>query len=233
MPELHPLPDIPEGIVSTPWDSVIFGIPTFEITEPKKELLVWSAGHKGHFTLRIPSENRKSDIERYGFYYCDTLVEPHCKKSSFRGHHHPTSEISVSSKYDLDAILDQSRHLFGHDRFHKDPNVRPEDADIRYLNWIGDLHKGSHLYAFFVDGILAGFWSSIENKIPLHAIFNAFSGKRIAKYLWTQGCILLFNTGYDEIYSSVSVSNQPVINLYTSLGFRFYAPLDVYHLYNA
>lgn len=233
MPDVSSYPEIPDGITPTPWDSVILGIPTFEITHPGEKALLWAQKNKGHFTVRLSSEKKKAGIEKFGFYYCDTLIEPHCTRDAFRGYNDPELNISLSSQYRLDEILDNSRRIFSHDRFHKDPNICSEHADRRYLNWIRDLHKQTSLYALYLDSALVGFWSSLDNKIPLHAVFAGFQGKGLGKHLWTKGCEMMFDKEYDEICSSVSISNLPIMNLYSSLGFKFYHPMDIFHLYNA
>ena len=38
-----------------------------------------------------------------------------------------------------------------------------------------------------------------------------------------------FEKGYDEVRSSISVSNLPALNLYSSLGFYFGSAQDIYH----
>ena len=52
----------------------------------------------------------------------------------------------------------------------------------------------------------------------------------MAKYFWSKACQAMFKLGYKEIISSISTSNVAVLNLYTSLGFKFKNVQDVYHL---
>ena len=67
------------------------------------------------------------------------------------------------------------------------------------------------------------------NKLVLHAVSEKFRGGGLAKYLWSVACKDLFGRGHQELTSSVSAANLPVVNLYASLGFRFRNSLDVYH----
>jgi ribosomal protein S18 acetylase RimI-like enzyme len=58
---------------------------------------------------------------------------------------------------------------------------------------------------------------------------DSFRGKGLAKYLWSTGCRELFKRGHKELSSSISAANLAVLNLYSSLGFRFRNAVDVYH----
>jgi len=77
---------------------------------------------------------------------------------------------------------------------------------------------------------LAGFWAFSDNQILLHALSPDYRGKGMAKYFWSLACQEMFKLGYQEIISSVSASNLAVVNLYSSLGFKFKNPQDIYHL---
>ena len=80
------------------------------------------------------------------------------------------------------------------------------------------------------DQELAGFFGFSEQKILLHALKSSYRGKGMAKYFWSKACQAMFKLGYKEIISSISTSNVAVLNLYTSLGFKFKNVQDVYHL---
>jgi len=54
-------------------------------------------------------------------------------------------------------------------------------------------------------------------------------GRGLAKYFWSAVCRHLFAQGQREIRSSISFVNIAVINLYSTLGFRFRKPVDIYH----
>jgi ribosomal protein S18 acetylase RimI-like enzyme len=66
----------------------------------------------------------------------------------------------------------------------------------------------------------------------LHAVAREFRGRGLAKYLWSAACHHFFDVfGFEVLESSISAANLPVLNLYTSLGFRFRNCCDVYHLH--
>jgi hypothetical protein len=68
-----------------------------------------------------------------------------------------------------------------------------------------------------------------KNTLVLHAVAEKYRGKGLSKYWWSAVCRELLAIGPDEVKSSISASNIPVLNLYTSLGFSFRNPMDIYH----
>ncbi|MFM6198094.1 MAG: GNAT family N-acetyltransferase, partial [Dolichospermum sp.] len=80
------------------------------------------------------------------------------------------------------------------------------------------------------SGKIAGFWAYSNNKILLHALSQEYKGKGLSKYFWSLACVKLLAKGHQEITSSISASNLAVLNLYSSLGFRFRNAVDIYHL---
>ena len=66
-------------------------------------------------------------------------------------------------------------------------------------------------------------------KFLLHAVAEECRGRGIAKFLWSRACEELFACGHEQLQSSVSAANLAVVNLYSSLGFRFREVSDVYH----
>ena len=65
-------------IIETPWDTAVFGIFTGELTEYSESALCAAVAHSGHYTLKVDSLADKRLLHEYGFYYCDTLLEPWC-----------------------------------------------------------------------------------------------------------------------------------------------------------
>lgn len=78
---------------------------------------------------------------------------------------------------------------------------------------------------------LVGLWGFSENKILLHALKSNYRGKGMAKYFWSLACQEMFKLNDQEISSSISASNLAVLNLYSSLGFKFKNPQNIYHLF--
>jgi len=219
-----------EPIIETPWDSRAFGIKTYEITSLSESVLKEIQCLQGHFTVRVDPLSSKRILHDYGFYYCDTLIEPYCTPEKFIAFNDPASYVSRSVV--LDDLLAVSHGAFIHGRFHRDFNINRDLADLRYDLWLKDLYNSGDVLGLMYQDEIAGFFGLAANKIVLHAVGGKYRGKGLAKYLWSAACGEMFHSGYGEIRSSVSASNVVVLNVYSSLGFRFRNSLDVYHRFN-
>ncbi|MBM3373623.1 MAG: GNAT family N-acetyltransferase [Betaproteobacteria bacterium] len=209
------------------WDSAVFGRDCYEITAAEEDALRAAASSPGHYAVKVEPLADKAALHRHGFYYVDTLLEPHCRREGFAGHHDARARCVRGEK--LDELLAVCHGVFEHGRFHRDFNLPRDGADLRYDNWLRQVHAAGDAYGLRYDGALAGFVAVTGNRLVLHAMAPAFRGRGLAKYLWTAIIDALFAQGHDEVSSSISASNVAAANLYQSLGFRWRHPLDVYH----
>ena len=216
------------SIDETPWDAAAFGMPTFEISGFDESDLIEASRRPGHYTVRIDPLVSKKMLHEYGFYYCDTLIEPYCAKEGFRFHDHSGFEARTDAP--LSELLKICHGAFSHGRFHRDFNLDHDLADLRYDRWLLSLHDEGKVLGLYHEEELSGFIAHSGGKLLLHAIAEEKRGKGYGKYLWSAACRQIFDTGINEISSSVSASNLAVVNLYASLGFRFGKAYDLYHL---
>lgn len=214
-------------IEKTPWDSRVFGVETFEIKVVESAVFKQVLKTPGHYTVKIDPLSSKKILHDYGFYYCDTLIEPHCPKDRFIDWKH--DRASISYKVPLSDLISISQGSYLYGRFHRDFNVNPKLADSRYNQWLVDLYNEKKVFSLVFDSELAGFFGFSKNRILLHALGAKHRGRGLAKYLWSAACRELFTVGHDEIISSISSANSAALNLYVSLGFKFRHPQDVYH----
>lgn len=214
-------------IKTTPWDTAAFGIPTWELREYSSAALNQAAQTAGHHTLRVDPLADKRLLHEYGFYYCDTLIEPHCNAARLRATQH--SEAGISKDFDVEQALEICHGAFAHGRFHRDFNLAREAADLRYDKWLKQLIDEQHVYGLFWQGELAGFIGHSGNNLVLHALAEQYRGKGMSKYWWSAVCSELLVFGHGEVTSSISSTNLAVLNLYASLGFSFKNPQDIYH----
>lgn len=215
---------------STPWDSVVFGVDTYELGSCSREALAYADTVPGHFTVKVDPLASKRLLHEFGYYYCDTLVEPYSGRTNFVTHYH--QDAGISTDVSLEELLAICDGAFAHGRFHRDFNLEPSDSDRRYNNWLRQLYRDHTVYSLMFNQEVAGFFACVGNRIVLHALSDRCKGKGLAKYLWSAACTRLFDAGHDELSSSVSASNLAVVNLYVSLGFRFRAACDIYHKMN-
>jgi GNAT superfamily N-acetyltransferase len=214
-------------IKATPWDTAAFGMPTWELTEYSEKALQQAAQRVGHYTLKVDPLADKRLLHEHGFYYCDTLVEPHCNAARLRAVHHP--EANISKNVDVEQALAICHDAFAHGRFHRDFNLAKAAADLRYDNWLKQLLEVQQVYGLYWQGVLAGFIGHNGNNLVLHALAEIYRGKGLSKYWWSAVCGELLTLGHEEVTSSISATNLAVINLYASLGFSFSNPQDIYH----
>lgn len=214
-------------IKPTPWDSAVFGIPTYELLEYTEDAMQQAMEKPGHYTIKVnPLENKRL-LHEHGFYYCDTLIEPHCNAGRLRTAHHP--DASISKCIDTQDALAICHGAFAHGRFHRDFNLSKSAANLRYDNWLRQLMDEQHVYGLYWQGELAGFIGYSGNNLLLHALAEKYRGKGLSKYWWNAVCNELLVAGNDEVKSSISSTNLAVLTLYSSLGFSFKNPQDIYH----
>lgn len=214
-------------IKAIPWDTAALGVNAYEITALSAESLATAQNTPGHYSIRVDQLSSRQLLHEYGFYYCDTLIQPYCTPDRFQSF--SDSAVEVSREADLEQLLGICRDAFTHDRFHRDFNISRDRADQRYNNWLKQLYREGKVYKLAYQGEPAGFIAIEKSHLVLHAIAETLRGKGLAKFLWTPACMMLFNQGYMELTSSVSASNLAIVNLYARLGFRFRNPVDIYH----
>jgi ribosomal protein S18 acetylase RimI-like enzyme len=211
----------------TPWDSIIFGMDTYEVLNLSSSVLETINQQPGHYTARIDPIASKKILHEHLFYYCDTLIEPYCDR------HHlicfEDKNITIYPSNALDKLLETCENSFVHGRFHRDFNIPKERAEKRYAEWIKQLHESKSVYELRYNQDTAGFIGFDNSKLVLHALNTKYRGKGLAKYFWSSVCNALFDQSNNELTSSVSAANLSAINLYASLGFRFRNPMDIYH----
>ena len=217
----------PKSFKTVPWDTAAFGICAYEIHEPTPEALEIAKQLPGHYCIRVDPLASKQLLNDYGFYYCDTLIEPYCTEDRFIPF--VDSEVCVNKDWTLERLLKVCHGAFSHGRFHRDFNLTQAKADQRYDNWLSQLHSAGKVHGLLYRGALAGFIAVDGNKLVLHALDELMRGRGLAKSLWTPLCKTLFASGHKEVTSSVSAGNLAVVNLYSRLGFSFRNPVDIYH----
>lgn len=218
---------LPPNIKITPWDKAVFGVDTYELTDLSREALELAVRTPGHYTVRVEPLTAKHLLHEYGFYYCDTLIEPYCTVERFRAF----AAAAVGMRWDvpLESLLAICHGAFSHGRFHRDFNLPRAQADQRYDTWLSQLHGAGKVVGLLYEGDLAGFIAVDDNRLVLHAIAESHRGRGLAKFLWTPVVQTLFDQGCNELVSSISACNMAVVNLYAALGFRFRNPFDLYH----
>ncbi|HSO66248.1 MAG TPA: GNAT family N-acetyltransferase [Desulfatirhabdiaceae bacterium] len=214
-------------IKPTPWDTAVFGLSTYELSEYSETALKLASQMPGHHTIKVDPLADKKLLHAHGFYYCDTLVEPHCNTARLRPALHMNATISRA--VDAAQVLAICHNGFTHGRFHRDFNLSKPAADLRYDNWLKQLLDANQVYGLYWQDALAGFIGHSDNSLVLHAVAESYRGRGLSKFWWSAVCEELLATGQDRVKSSISATNMAAVNLYSSLGFWFNNPKDIYH----
>jgi hypothetical protein len=214
-------------IKATPWDTSAFGIPAWELLEYSEAALQQAVQTAGHHTLKVEPLTDKRLLHVYGFYYCDTLIEPYCNGARLCAVQHP--DATISKEIDSELAMAICHGAFAHGRFHRDFNLPRAAADLRYDNWLKQLLEVQQVYGLYWQGVLAGFIAYDGHNLVLHALAEKYRGKGLSKYWWSAVCNELLANGHEQVTSSISATNLAVLKLYASLGFSFSNPQDIYH----
>ena len=206
------------------------GVPTYELETISGEILKDIRKVPGHYTLKVDPLFPKKILHEAGFYYCDTLVHLSCPRKKFVGYDNPL--MSLSTDISLDELIELCLGIFVFDRFHRDFNVDSQAADRRYINWIKELYHSGMPVGLYYDETLVGFAIFKDNRFALQGLKKTYQGKGYAKYFWSLKCLKIYSLGYQEVLTTISAANCPLLNMYAALGFRFDKAEDVYHLCN-
>lgn len=217
-----------------PWDVASLGMPAWELREYSTSALELADTVMGHQTIKVDPLADKRALHERGFYYTDTLLETVGTRERLRGIEHAGGEVAaahaaVSRDYDIAQAVAICHGAFAHGRFHRDFQVDPASADLRYDNWLRQLAASGQVYGLFANDELAGFIAYSGNALQLHAVAPAWRGRGLAKYWWRDVIVELFDAGHATVTSSISAANMAVVNLYARQGFSFQHPQDVYH----
>jgi ribosomal protein S18 acetylase RimI-like enzyme len=190
-------------------------------------------------TTRISSA-RTHDLEllqRIGFRVVETTYSP-----MFSGELSDArlSEFVVrtSTGDELEDIMGVAREAFTVSRFHNDPHIPDEMANLRYVNWVKNaassdsqellsiVNTSNELVAFFISETING-----EAYWHLTAIAEAFRGRGLAIEVWQSVMRAQSELGVTRFRTTISGANMPVVNLYPRLGFRLENPQTSLHLH--
>ena len=101
-------------IKPTPWDTEVFGLPTWELTEYSEAAVQQAVNTDGHFTVKVEPLADKRLLHEYGFYYCDTLIEPFCDATRLRAVQHP--EATIRKEFEEEQVMAICHGAFSHGR---------------------------------------------------------------------------------------------------------------------
>lgn len=72
----------------------------------------------GHFTVKVDPLSVKQYLHEFGFYDCDSLLQPFCNQDQLKAQEN--NRIDLSEDVNLKELLTVSHSALHHGRFHRD-----------------------------------------------------------------------------------------------------------------
>lgn len=233
-----------------PWDSHALNVPVVEIVqlnvsdqadvrEELSQFQRWlESDGVSMASCRLP-HNRIVEsmlLEEHGFRFVDMVLHPYKESLSEGIYSDEGLSISLADPQDLEALTEIARSVFTFERFYCDPGLGPVCSGQRYARWVesclGD--SSQRLYKISEQDQIVGFF--IVERINadtahwwLTAIVKRFQGRGYGYRSWRSMLHHQQHQGVDRVTTTISARNTPVLNLYSSLGFRFKDPEMTFH----
>lgn len=238
------------SIEMVPWDSEAFGFPAAQINAinvVKAELA------KADFQLgrnwldensvrmvscRIPHHHFAESIflEGEGFRFIEMVLHPRIESLDTLALAEEGLSIRPAEACDLPKLTEIAESAFYNERFHVDPRIDSERANVRYGNWVRNslLHprqtllkvtNEDEIVALFVVEVLdsgSAYWH-------LTAVAPHLQGQGFGWRAWRSMMHHHKRSGIKSVETTISARNTRVLNLYARLGFRFLPPETTFH----
>lgn len=233
------------------WDSIALGAPvevlhklaignleTFD-SEAKQAIGQLSAEGVRLVTTRIASERlvEIDKLQELGFHFVEMTISPSLTHFVPEGEG-SYFEVHYATSFEIERIAGVAFEGFNVSRYHNDPKVSNEMANLRFRNWVYNavsstdqrvlavVDEADELMAFFI-------YSQDGNNSYWHltAIAKNFRGKGLARKIWRSVMNFQMNQGVTAFETTISAGNLPVLNLYPKLGFVLGKPQVSLHLH--
>jgi len=195
-----------------------------------------------HLSIKISTTNKKllHICEQKGFLVMDTLVTyvfdvtkkhlPEIKHNCI---------IRDFQESDRVILLDIAKNSFVIDRYHSDPNLSSEKADIYYETWINNSFDGyaDNIVVAVIDDMPVGFTTcnlpkkgdiNKSGTLVLSAVSEKSRGKRVYTSMIYEGVKWLSDKS-NEVKVGTQIDNYPVQKTWNNLGFYLQSSNYVLH----
>lgn len=180
-------------------------------------------------------------LDQAGFYFIEQAITLNIDLSSWNANsflfpNNSEYQLIPAMLPDKKAIKDIAGSIFTDDRFHLDPHIPKERADLRFEMWIeNSFHNADTVYKFIdTEGTIIGFFIVNEEKefaeFRLAGLHPLYKGKGLGKMLYHHMYQILKEKKFKTIASVISLNNIQVLNVYMYLTHaKFVHPLIVLH----
>lgn len=234
-----------------PWDSSVFGYPVALIEHIKVYDLALARQEFSTFRkwidfsgLRIISCRLSCQkmvesflLEENNFRFIETVLHPVFDRfSDFEGKLDQDLRISPSEFGDLVVLREIAERAFTNERYYVDPRVDKIQSGQRYGRWVISAHSHSSQQLLKVtlrENIIAFFIIELfpNGKVYWHltAINPDYQGLGYGRRVWTSMLARHSEERIKQVSTTIASRNVPVLNLYSSLNFRFTPPETTFH----
>jgi len=233
-----------------PWDTEIFQYPVAQIdrinisdqklfAKEYRRFESWrDANNLGLISCRLGHNQLRETmlLEENEFRFIEMVLHPKLESLDELDIPHQCLEVIPADQHDLCAIRIIAESAFNNERFHVDPRLDPHCANLRYGRWISNSleHPRQRLLKIIDDGKLVGFFI-VELKEDrsvywhLTAVSPQYQGKGYGRMTWLAMLQYHQQNGQTSVSTTISARNTVVLNLYSSLDFRFLPPEMTFH----
>lgn len=234
------------------WDTETFGFPVaqihaLEIVEPqgaKNDYLAsfmdWLVEHDVQLvSCRLLHDKLRESmfLEEHGFRFVEMVLHPRLETLADLGLEAANRlSVAYAEEADLPELQSIAERAFGLERYHVDPRFDPRLGDLRYARWVHNsfrhprqrllkIQDNKRLVAFFIVEVLP------NNKVYWHltAVSPQWQGQGYGRRAWQTMLQHHWEEGLSSVSTTISVRNIAVMNLYSSLNFRFTPPEMTFH----
>ncbi|QNG28906.1 GNAT family N-acetyltransferase [Synechococcus sp. LTW-R] len=188
--------------------------------------------------VKIGSQEAITFLQSCEFIFIETIIEPFVQTKTFDGEYDWSTRIRPAEIEDIQHLKEMAFEAFSLERYHSDNRYDSRLASKRYSDWIEKavLERGEQVVDVVIqEGLQVGFFISKFNENGeecmwlLNCIAPSHQGKGIGKRAWTAMIYKLKQEGVKTIKTSVTATNTRVLGLYSTLQFRYLAPLATFH----
>lgn len=234
----------------TPWDERVFGIETKEILDIQykdeedisKLLLAFENKFEKTGLIYFRKNSNDKILKRYlinsNYYIAETSLKLNLSKVnkhnfSIKFKNNLSISESILNAEDICQIKEISRTSFEYSRFHEDPFINKNLANLRYENWIDDLIKQNKkvlIYKNNENEILSFmFYSCSNNKVDLILGGSRQKYGLLTPSFFASVLTYLKSMEVTKIDVMISVSNIVIFNIYINLNFCIKESFFDYH----
>lgn len=232
-----------------PWDTKIFGYPVAQIECMKifkpqllEDFVAFEAWRDINqvkmMSCRLSHEqlNESMFLETKGFRFIEMVLYPRINELLQLRTADQGLTVLPADENDLPAIRKIAETAFTNERFHVDPRLDPHLGDLRYGQWVATtfMNQKQKIVKILDNKTLVAFFTieaEDDGSVYWHltAVSPEHQGKGYGRRTWLAMLNYHRKNGQVAISTTISARNTRILNLYSSLNFRFSPPGMTFH----